>query len=452
MMIDAGTWQGKKNHLANYVKDLKEYVDNKVDLLVVTHEHKDHVYLFDVCEEMFLNDFEVDEIWMSWAENDLDEKVKIWKDQYGQKKKAFTDAVTELSSDKTKRAIKKQFQGVNGNEDLIKSFENFKYSLNDFRDLHLSLDSNGKYKGGLKGMEIVKNKIANGNIRYLKPGDIVSIKGLESVNFNILGPPQSSKAIKKEHGNKTETYDHNKVLRKSDLFGSVIGSKETFDSKFAFNAEYVSDTVKLSKFYNKKSEAWRAIGQDWLIKGAGDLALRLNTGINNLSLAMAIEFEESGRVMLFPGDAEFGSWESWHNIDWGKKGKGDKHLTEDLLNRTVFYKVSHHLSHNGTAKEKGLEMMNSDDLVAMATLDFNIIGYNWKNTMPNRAILKELLAKTKGRLIIMNESKLFYDFNEKIPLTTKIENERMRMNKVELNEFEKSYQEAKLYKQYRVKA
>ena len=83
-----------------------------------------------------------------------------------------------------------------------------------------------------------------------------------------------------------------------------------------------------------------------------------------------------------------------------KNGKG--HFTEDLLSRTVFYKVSHHLSHHGTAERLGMAMLTHPDLAAMATLDYHVISANWQNTMPNRALLRDLLKQTRGRLMVMN--------------------------------------------------
>lgn len=454
MMIDGGTWKGTKPHLSKYVRDLKKYVKGHVDLLVITHEHKDHVYLFDACSDLFTTGFTVDEIWMAWSEDDQDDKVKEWKDKFGQKKKALAIASDKISlAIKDKKLTSQLSRGFNGNE-VVNRFNNFSSSLNDFKELHFSADSTGKYKGGLKGMEIIKNKIAKGNIKYCNPGEIESISKLPGVKFHILGPPESIKAIKKEHGKKgsEDTYDHNKVLKRSDSFSAVITDQSSVMGQSPFDKIYIDSSNKSKKYYQTTGSFWRTIDLDWLISGAGNLALRVNTGINNLSLAMAIEFEDSGRVMLFPGDAEFGSWESWHEIQWNKNGKKGKHLTEDLLNRTVFYKVAHHLSHNGTAKEKGLKMMTSSDLVAMATLDFEAISSNWKSTMPNRGILKDLINKTKGRLIIMNEKDLFYDFDEKVHLKDKIENERLRLNDKQQKEFSKSFIETKLYKQYTVHA
>ena len=454
MMIDGGTWKGKKTHLKKYVTHLKKYVDGHLDLLVITHEHKDHVYLFNACEELFTENFVVDDIWMAWSEDDQDDTVKEWKDKFGQKKKALA-----MASDKISLAIKNQKlitqlnQGFNGTE-VVNRFKNFSSSLNDFRDLHFSLDSTGKYKGGLKGMEIIKKQIAQDNISYFKPGQIEKIAKLPGIKFHILGPPETIKAVRKEHGKKgsEDTYEHNKVLRRSDSFSAVFTEESSAMGQSPFDSKYRTTSKKQKEYYDKKENFWRSIDLDWLVSGAGNLALRVNTGINNLSLAMAIEFEESGRVMLFPGDAEFGSWESWHQIEWAEQGQNNKHLTEDLLNRTVFYKVAHHLSHNGTAKEKGLKMMTSSDLTAMATLDFEVISSNWKSTMPNRGILKDLIHKTKGRLIVMNEKDLFYDFDEKVPLKDKIEKEQQRMNEKERKEYKASCKETQLYKQFTVKA
>ena len=173
---------------------------------------------------------------------------------------------------------------------------------------------------------------------------------------------------------------------------------------------------------------------------------------NNLSLALAIEFEDSGRVMLFPGDAEYGSWASWHKINWTEPSRTPgKHLTEDLLNRTVFYKVAHHLSHNGTAQRLGLEMMKDPDLAAMATLDYSVISSGWTTTMPNRAILAELLTRTKGRLMVMNEKDLFFDRENQIPLAGRIKSARSQMSTKIKTDFARDYVEDPLYLQYTVR-
>jgi hypothetical protein len=134
--------------------------------------------------------------------------------------------------------------------------------------------------------------------------------------------------------------------------------------------------------------------------------MRYERSINNTSLALAIQFEDSQRVLLFPGDAELGNWQSWHRqLTWPVKIDGTLQQKDVgyLLNHTVFYKVGHHLSHNGTAKGKGLELMTHTDLAAMATLDFDMINKGWLKTMPNDLLGAELIRKTEGKLFFTGD-------------------------------------------------
>jgi hypothetical protein len=189
------------------------------------------------------------------------------------------------------------------------------------------------------------------------------------------------------------------ILDTKDLYA-------TSSSHNLLNVKPAQQAASLIDDYQSPENEWRTIENEWLYT-AGSLAIRLNSHINNTSLALAIEFSPDGKVMLLPGDAEYGSWESWHLIKkWEKAGKNGKSLAEDLLNRTVFYKVSHHLSYNGTALTKGIEMMNSPQLATMVTLDRTRIASKWKTTMPNKKLLAELITRCQGRCFIMNEAEI----------------------------------------------
>ena len=453
ILIDAGSWSGKKSEIEPYITNLKKYLGEFIDVLVITHEHKDHVHAFDCCEDQFTaNDFKVGEIWFGWTENDKTNKVKDWKKDYGEKKKALGLAARQLEKAINSPEYKKQLEGNKHATMTMNARKTFSNVLSGFADLHMS--AAGKvYKGGLDGMEVVKTKINKKEVRYFMPGDTVSdMEGAEGIKFYVLGPPKLYEDIKKEKGVEGESYLHNDILRESGAFGAAVMNYETSLNKVSllpFDEHFVECTDTNPNCVEYDKHDWRKIDFDWMFS-AGSFALRMNGLTNNLSLALAIELEDSGKVLLFPGDAEYGSWASWHNIEWTEKGRdGETPLTEDLLNRTVFYKVAHHLSHNGTAQRLGLNMMKSKDLVAMATLDYNIINEGWTSTMPNRAIVKELLAKTKGRLMIMNEEDLFYDFNKEVPLKEKIEEARSRMSKKEKEEFDKNFEpNDPLYLQY----
>src|SRR6185503_12052925 len=96
------------------------------------------------------------------------------------------------------------------------------------------------------------------------------------------------------------------------------------------------------------------------------------------------------------GDAQLGNWDSWHTLKW-KDGQDDVTI-QQLFERTVFYKVSHHGSHNGTLKDKGLEMMTHPELVAMIPVD-QVKATRLGFTMPFGKLLKGLQSRTQNRIL-----------------------------------------------------
>lgn len=458
MMIDCGTWSGGTQYLTDYIVELKKDMEDHIDLLVVTHEHKDHVHVFDACKDLLKPEsFTVDRTWMAWTEEDSKQNIKEWQAKYGDKKKSLAIAAGKLQNalnDPSYKAhMEKEFKGIN----LLASRQDYANIISEFAALQMDINSaTGDYIGPLAGMKMVKDTISKGKIDYFKPGKIINnIPKLDGITFYVLGPPESCEEVKLETGGEGESYSHNKELAEGRAFSSAIlaMSGETSENVLPFDKAYEAKAATgiPNAAYNRSGDEWRKIDNDWL-SSAGSLSLRMNSMTNNLSLALAIEFEDSGRVMLFPGDAEFGSWASWHKIPWSVPSrKKNLHFTHDLLDRTVFYKVAHHLSHHGTAEKQGLKMMTSPDLVSMATLDYNIIAPRWTGTMPNIPLLKDLLPATKGRLMIMNTDKLLYNRKEKITLADQIEQERRRMTAAEAAEFNRYFKNEKHYIQYTVK-
>ncbi len=448
MIIDGGVWQGSGSYLEHFAENILEASKGEVDLMVITHEHKDHVLMFERCKEIFKK-IKIKELWFGWTEKDGDPKVDEWKRKYGEKKKALRLAANELRGLIDNGTITSMLVGTQGELELSDARMQFSNVLNGFSELHMSSEEDDRiYKGALKGMHVIKNELDVEKVRYCKQGDIIkNLNNLPGINFYVLGPPNLYEEVREEKGEGNESFQHNKDLDEQELFSMAVhngGNDILSEELLPFERKFCkSEGESLGKYatygkYNELGKEWRKIDENWLFS-AGNLALRMNSLTNNLSLALAIEFEESGKVMLFPGDAEFGSWESWHRITWSQDGTNGKHLTEDLLNRTVFYKVAHHLSHNGTAKSLGLDMMKHEDLVAMATLDYGNISKGWKSTMPNRAIVKSLIEKTKGRLIIMNDEGMFYDFNEQIKIADRMEEAQSNLNPSEKEEWKKDF-------------
>jgi beta-lactamase superfamily II metal-dependent hydrolase len=440
MMIDCGCWSGTKERLEPFLEELKQDVEGKLDVLVVTHEHKDHVLGFERGKDLFTDEaFQVGRVWMAWTEKDGDDKIEQWKNDYGQKKRSLAAAAKELSDVVVRPDFTNQFTGSHEEAGLSARRQEFAKVLTGFAELHATK----QYVEALAGMAVVKDEIAGDNVSYFEPGHVIeNVLGLEGVRIFVLGPPTVYDDIKQEEGPAGQAYEHNDQLEDTDAFAAAVDAFDGANSSrpLPFDDYYVSDKSRDQAAYNDPQEVWRRIDYDWLFS-AGSLALRMNSMTNNLSLVLAIEFIQSGKVLLFPGDAEFGSWRSWHQIDW--ETKVEKLTTEKLLNRVVFYKVAHHLSHHGTARSIGLDMMTHPELIAMATLDYDVIPPGWMSTMPNVGIIKDLLKRTKGRTIIMNTKELPFDRRHNTLLAPKIKEYRKRMTVEERKAFEKSLEDSK---------
>lgn len=113
-------------------------------------------------------------------------------------------------------------------------------------------------------------------------------------------------------------------------------------------------------------------------------------------------------MLLFPGDAQVGNWLSWANLSWDvtdAAGNKTKVTADDLLARTVFYKVGHHGSHNATMRGHGLELMSSDQLLAMIPVHrATAKDQEWK--FPYRPLWDRLKEKTAGRVVLADDEGL----------------------------------------------
>lgn len=251
--------------------------------------------------------------------------------------------------------------------------------------------------------------------RYCRPSDEPgSLPGVEDVSIYVLGPPRDEKKIKR--------YDDSTVDPQTYRIGEAAADTQTgfLAAAFVNGSEPSGDSYRypfdpcaqvtrrnapkrfaaLERSAFGGSDGWRKISLDW-IRAAASLALQLDNATNNTSLALAIELSPGGKVLLFPADAQVGNWLSWHDQSW--PGPNASRVTaDDLLARTVLYKVGHHASHNATLRQRGLERMTSDELIAMIPLDAETAKKkHW--VMPWPKLKTSLIAKTKGRVLQVDD-------------------------------------------------
>jgi hypothetical protein len=186
--------------------------------------------------------------------------------------------------------------------------------------------------------------------------------------------------------------------------GIVSNADDVEAGQRPFDRQYCRSPAQAARDYSTlhdPDDAWRDFHIDW-IDAAMRLALQADNMINNSSLVLAFERMSDGAVLLFPGDAQLGNWQSWHDPvnRWTIRTDGRDRTVDanDLLARTVFLKVAHHGSHNATMRDGGLEAMHSSRLTAFVPVDREVAKKKaW--SMPATELYKRLLEKCDGRVL-----------------------------------------------------
>ncbi len=382
----------------------------KLDVVVATHEHADHLSGFGDAKGAFVDDngnkrFDIGELWLSWTEDPDDPQVQTVQAP----KRRAANALSALA---------RRFQpdgGVDGENPRRLMLRRRLEPLAGFGDFLAASGGDGDAAVAVGQMDKVKRLLNEGQEpRYLRPDGRgpVRIPGVSLPHrVYVLGPPTERDLLRGEgsaeredalyFGQSRESLGLLKVLEQyvrtgkgespksgdadiqlDALLNEVqfpftwryvrkLGKTDDTDAKLAFQWDSAEEVpIPTRKFFSDvygmspgddsqvKPVAspsvgevdWRNIDLDWLNE-AETLALKLSGDTNNTSLALAIELGEpgKGRVLLFPGDAQVGNWWSWKDLSWMVDGV--EVTARDLLRRTVVYKVGHHASHNGTVRK-----------------------------------------------------------------------------------------------------
>ena len=393
MLIDCGVLLGTKNAkgiMTKVMENVEAETGGHLHLVVATHEHWDHISGFLQAQEVF-DRIKIDEVWVAWTEDPANELAKELRRAKAKSQEGLKLALDQMNSPTLtglKAGIEKLFDFVG--------------------DLGV--------KGGTKdAWDYLRKRGEESKIEYCYPGrKPLNLSAVEGVRIYVLGPPEDRKMINKLNPTKTgkEVYEFAHNFSFGESFLAVVRQQCGLDNAneadlyFPFDSQYriTSDKAQTDsffmKYYASPDKEWRKIDVDWMTV-AGELALNLDNATNNTCLALAIELVNSGKVLLFPGDAQVGNWLSWEQYSWKVKDKDGESATitaQDLLERTALYKVGHHGSHNATLRDKGLELMKSSDLVALIPVNSEMAKKKeW--AMPFRPLLERLNVKARGRIL-----------------------------------------------------
>lgn len=424
ILIDCGVHSGVSggaDMIRRVVADIAT-VTKRIDLLVVTHEHWDHVSGFTSAAEAF-EAIHVEDVWFAWTEDPNDALARDFDTYRGQALAALQMASSRLA-------------GLSGGDTYLGTLGR---ELGQVLGFHFDAAGDKVRKARNAARDMAKGKVT-----YQQPGaGPLALPGVADVKVYVLGPPRSPKQLGLEE-RASELYGQGlaggfgTAMAKA-LMGCAVGAYaeddgSPFDPEIGhslteilplasgpatprpgdlvdasaaplvqlLHAHYSGPAAAPAVARGRKApdpaatdQSWRRIDGDWLGLAA-DLAMQLDRGVNNTSLVLAFDLGDR-RIALFVGDAQVGNWLSWQDLAWGA---GENAVTgPDLLKRTVYLKVGHHGSHNATLKAKGLELMNHPDLSAFIPVneaDAKKIG--WQE-MPLADILDALRARAGARVV-----------------------------------------------------
>ncbi len=285
---------------------------SRLDILIATHRHQDHVSGF---EKPIWQDVEVGEVWMPWTEDYENEQAREILLKQSKKAKKLHALLTAMLQNPLRFGLE--------HADNIKEIENLK----DFSENSLT---------NTKAMETLHHGFKNGDKiprQYLPYKDraLNTIKpaALPGVTVYIMGPSFDKEVIRDMDPPAAEQWFKMMEDKGKDDCRPILPFHEDWSKK--------PDEVELvDRLLSKRDRRTiNRIGDD----NEFSVAKSLEDSVNGTSLMMMFQIGKA--YLFFPGDAQNGTWQSALKDDeW-----------RELLTRTNFYKVGHHGSHNATPKE-----------------------------------------------------------------------------------------------------
>jgi len=487
ILIDCGLLLGSPDaqiRAKQIAEDIALTCGGSLDLLVVTHEHWDHISGFSQASEVFFdkNKLRIENLWMAWTEDISDPDARALREKFDKSGQAFAMLADRLE--------KKAIVGLDAAR-----------ALNGLQGF-LGLAGGGGKLAGRDILEKLKAEVITQPPSYLapvkadrseSPNNVLQTPGEVTMRAYVLGPPRDWKWLSKDKPSadpgKLETYlktpsmgealqafaDGADVcaaadspfapqysrLKLLDILDGAPDHPQPVDAKSNWLRErylqgdfrnrelnssaHCDDEIASVKELREAAASRRRIDGEWLVS-AGSLALKLDSDTNNTSLVLAFDLPD-GTAMLFAADAQVGNWLSWHAQDYVDE-TGNKHSAESILERVRCYKVGHHGSHNATLNEKGLAMMarkvNGKDIVAFIPTDQELGAKQGKCgwQMPNPRVMAALMEWTQGR--ILRNDRWYKDPQKKYKGDFEIKDKKIEY------EFLKKIDETDLYLEYQI--
>jgi beta-lactamase superfamily II metal-dependent hydrolase len=347
VLIDFGAhMHGEIGTMDAILSDIESVTGKRLELLVATHAHRDHISGFGKFVDRFA-DFKIGQVWLPWTDNPKDPDAASLQSKhlalYGQlEKHLLLQQAAGLAGPETSAALS-ALANLRGNETATSE-----------RARGFGTGAEVRYWGA--GGVVPKVGDANGlSAEILGPPKDVSF-------FARMNPPANQRylAAAGEAGNDVHPFLDQELKPGSAEFAGLQGQPQV--SPFDFHLLAAAAESPASR-----------------------LALVLDSVRNNTSLV--ILFRYRGKSLLFPGDAQWGNWQSWIGTEEAKR----------ILSEVDFLKVAHHGSENATPVSvvDGLKAAGLASMVSTQSMPFP--------TIPRQPLLAALEQHCEGHVAVRSD-------------------------------------------------
>ena len=391
LLLDCGVHAGTPGEVAlmnRVARDVAATTGGRLDIVVASHDHWDHLSGFLQARSVF-DQIEIGEVWLSWAEDPADVEAEALRSRRGRDLRGLRVLANRLSNPN---------RGPNG-------------PAADRVRVPLSFFGPESGAGSSAALDVLRDHRSRPRVRYRRlGGSAVPLTGSAGSLAYLLGPsPERSRDGSGSAA--VALFAASGGLPAEDA--ELAGLADAFDVRYRLAPAKAERQSFFRQKYLAGDKSWHPINLDWL-GPAAPLALDLDARTSDLSLALAIEVEPGGRVLRFPGDAQAARWADWRQLRWPGLDRSRPATTvNDLLGRTVLYKVGHHGAAGATPQPNGLDLMTHPDLVAMLPTDAGCAtAAGW--SIPDPDLSRRLVRATRGRLL--RSDQLFPDRPEGVPI------------------------------------
>jgi hypothetical protein len=255
----------------------------RIDVVVATHRHQDHVSGF---ASSLWDQVEVGEVWMPWTEDPIDPEARRIRETQSRTARRLQAAALALSARDARR------------DPILALSENSLTNATAMETLHHGFRKSPKRR--FLPMPLTSE-------RSFAP------EGLAGVRVHVLGPARDAGVIRDMEPPAGTSY-----LRMADEQEARQGSSwSPFAAQWTIAVEEMRDDPEISHLVPPRDTDLRTVtnmnrldGDDYL-----HLAVQLEKAVNGTSLVLV--FEIGRACLLFSGDAQWGTWRvALEDLEW----------------------------------------------------------------------------------------------------------------------------------------